>query len=237
MINKKRILKLTLISLLCFDLSSANDGYYDHTKPSFYGDIFYNGGLHDKNQLVKGGTAEYKFNPVGGGIGFIYDTGQNIRLELEGIFSSKQSINAIQEDSQLTKKPIINFNKSYMSGMMNAYYNIHSDYQVSSYFGFGIGLSNFQFSDAKVGNVDYDAKFDSLNAFTVQAKAGIIMTGLSDHLMPYIGYKLLYFTGKDIIYKHTGSGQTERELKIGLPNGLKEHNLQVGVLVPLNINM
>lgn len=238
MINKK---KIALIALLCCNFSLASAQYFDYTKPSAYGNVFYNFGISNANQLLASGASETAISPIGLGIGFIYDTGQNFRLELEGLFSGKGSINgpSVAADSNLSGAASgpINFKKSYFSGLLNAYYNIHSDYQVSSYFGIGVGFSRLAFSDStrldqRGDAVGHDAAFNPLNALTMQFKAGLVMDGVSDHLIPYAGYRLLCFTGQDITYTLSKQQNT-----ISTGNGIIEHNIQAGVMMPLNLEI
>ena len=160
-----------------------------------------------------------KFGLSGGGSIGCYIT-DNIRLEIEGsigIFNAEKNktlqIRDVNNSDQLvsqkdsnyfwmiTDKQDIDTNTlltntgiqyqydgfKYISGMVNVYFEIPTSV-ASLYFGGGGGMSQFTFkSNEEIKN----------NLLTFQGKAGVILE-LSPLLRPYIGYKLIYFTPKEI---------------------------------------
>lgn len=141
------------------------------------------------------------------------------------------------EDVKYTGSPQLDFSGiyqfqgfSYMAGMVNAYYNLTLGDNTSAYIGFGVGKGKFSYKNPK--------HVDEFTAPVIQGKVGIT-TAINDSIRPYIGYRLLTFTEKDVelrTYTYLQDGchsafhdEHKASFKTNIYNLI--HNLELGVIL------
>lgn len=206
---------------------------------------------------------EYDFNPIGGGLAVGYSF-SGMRVELEGIisdkFESEDKVFYVDADiptelatadnnlEGLTKAPaeFKNNGFSYMAGMLNAYYDFAISDVIMPYIGIGGGIADVKFKS----NQDVD-----IYPLAVQFKVGanFNMREISGtKIMPYIGYRALYFTDTEVNDDNVLTSDTvirddgvDDEVLIvdpisgaEFPYKMKSntllHNIEAGFMVPLN---
>lgn len=157
---------------------------------------------------------KYKISYLGGGaaVGYYYS---DLRIEVEGVY------NAVVNAADNMKDKFFG-NYHYIAGMVSAYYDIPMNDMVMPYVGGGAGMAYFTTRNGLTAAADVN-----LYPIVLQGKVGAVFnTGTA--FMPFAGYRLLYFMGKDFV---SGADAT----KTTVSGTALIHNLEAGVMIPFAV--